>query len=327
MITAGKEKVTKVCVPIDSMPTTTRLNTMARTTAIQKYGSSVVSPIKEEASTSASSSDYDFDPRNSTQKRMPSLSLDFQDYCEDKRQFYGISLQDTTQGKSSKPAIALSPMNGLSSPQMLKFQSVARGHCDEPLLASSSHSSKTEDKDRRSSSSSSSAPPLLFLADGWSIAGTLDGWGGKLRLRNPKNKLIAVIEERKFFKAGYAILAPMPMYPGQRPYRKRAAPHADLYVWAIVKQNVSSTHRIQWSIRRQDTHEKYMADEKRNGPSVVRILDEKTGTKCAFAKKDKNANQWDLMVGPNVCPCLMVCVIAIVKGVGENDAGENRWRL
>jgi hypothetical protein len=156
------------------MHTTTRMNTMARTTtANKKYGSSVVFPIKEEASTSAStsasSSDYDFDPQNSTLKRIPSLSLDFRDSWEDKRQFYGISLHETTQGKSGKPTIALSPtMNGLSSPQMLKFQSAACHHCDKLLTpsSSSSHSSQTNNKDHQSSSSSSTAPPLSFLADG-----------------------------------------------------------------------------------------------------------------------------------------------------------------
>jgi hypothetical protein len=81
-------------------------------------------------------------------------------------QFYGVALYPSED--KGKPIMGISPMQGIASPPIQR--NPVGSHVEQPSA-------------KKNASSLASS----ILANGWCVTGQLDGWGGKMRLFNPKN--------------------------------------------------------------------------------------------------------------------------------------------
>ena len=153
-----------------------------------------------------------------------------------------------------------------------------------------------------------------YSPDGWHVSGHMDALGGRLKLFDRHRHLVAAVEHTL---RGYLILGRVPMYQDQQPYH-------NMYIWAKVYR--SNRLGLQFIIQREDTKDKYVADACGEvfGPRMIRILNP-NGKACAFARQHfpegaVTDSRWDLLVGPGVCPSLMICFVSLFNrtmGSGE----------
>jgi hypothetical protein len=157
------------------------------------------------------------------------------------------------------------------------------------------------------------------VGDGWRMTGQMDTFGGNVILRDCKGELVAVVVRQV---SGYVMLGRTPSYTGQRRHRK-IVDHQLLYPWVTVTKNpLSSKYRI----KREDTKVTYVSEDcgPLFGARMLRISKESSGRPCAFIRQYfENGliteSSWDVMMGPDICPSMMVCFVAIVnKDMGKH---------
>jgi hypothetical protein len=133
---------------------------------------------------------------------------------------------------------------------------------------------------------------------------------------------------------GYVILGRTPAYEGQRRH-KLIVQHELLYTWLTVKHKSLS---LKYVIQREEPDNKTVSvsDEcgaRFLGSRMVQISEDKSGRPCALIRQlfEKGAvtdPRWDLMVGPGICPCAMICFVAIInKSMGRAARCQYRYIL
>ena len=173
-------------------------------------------------------------------------------------------------------------------------------------------------------------PAATPQSAGWRVTGQMDVIGGRLYLRGSRNQLVAVVV-RKF--GGYLILGRTPMFPGQMPNRKYRVDDKYMYPWVTIRSVPKPTSFFvpflssTWMIQRHDIHDlQYIATScgPLFGSRMLRISERSSGKpisliKQYFVNDDIHNCKWDLLVGPGICPCLMVCFVGILnKSMGKS---------
>ena len=191
--------------------------------------------------------------------------------------------------------------------------------------------------DTDSGSVNSDADSCYTLSEGWRVTGQMDALGGRLFLRGARNQLVAMVVRTL---KGYLILGRQPLYEGQYPHKKILVDDKFMYEHALIKKKPISLLRLgsTWMIERPKPPSKDDANEQQSqqyyqyvanscGPmfssNMIRVNEVSSGKPCAlvsqyFANNDVLDSRWDLLVGPGVDPCLMVCFVGILnKGMGK----------
>ena len=172
---------------------------------------------------------------------------------------------------------------------------------------------------------------VQYASSGVPFEASLSSGGGgcfartRMILQNNKNgKPIATLIQM-LSRSSFKIYVFKPSYQGQVPSKHRSDDGKPLFTWAEVKQESLS---MQYIMKESDDTV-YVADRvgRVHGPKQFKFS--RNGKTCASMQLDPGPNMfsrqvWDIKIAPGIDPCRILCFIAIVEALIEQEESSAR---
>jgi hypothetical protein len=197
-----------------------------------------------------------------------------------------------------------------------------------PIAAATSTTTQQHSRGTRHSYPpiSSTTSSSEAFANGLQLSGPAKAMRQTMVLHEANGTVRAVIMRKEvLMHKVYQVLSPKPLYENQRPEPGCVYESTQLYLWAAVAQQCPHSLQFEMDLVPTPRSEldrtlefmRYTTDYcgpvlSRAGQFSISDSSRRDGRTCAYFRQSPR-NEWDIFVGPGVCPLLMLCYAAIIQ--------------